>query len=190
MEVLLKMKHWHVFLLTCATMFVNVYVQISFILHFSTLNLDGFALRVLQLLDFTSGIIQLAWLYMAGTKLNERLHPQFQRPTSNFKVCLASIAIWTTMTSIPQLNFGFGFSAVLLFIILGLYIYCELFVARGLVLLENPNESVGGTFVAIFLLPVGIWWVQPRINRVFSPDWENINPDAPLDHNLGQQSQS
>jgi hypothetical protein len=52
------------------------------------------------------------------------------------------------------------------------------------------NESIGGTSVLVFLLPIGIWWVQPRINRVFTSDWGNINPDTPLDHNLGQQSQN
>jgi hypothetical protein len=192
MDALLKLKHWQLFLLTCATKFVYLYIRLSFLVHLPMIPFNDSGLRVFQLTDFASGAIQLAWLYIVSMKLNDRTDPQHRRSTSSFKYCFAVIAIVNVATSVPQLNLDFDplFSLTAGLALLGCYFYCELFAARVLVKVEGGDQPIVATVLSMMFFPIGLWWIQPRINKVFSPELENPSPDMPLDHNLGQQPQS
>lgn len=192
MDSLLKLKHWQLFLLTGASSFVSVFVRISYILHLAFIPYNDMLLRVLEFTDLASTIIMLSWSYIAGVRLNERLQPSSQQPTSGLRFCLGGIvAAMAAPWAMPMFfEYSYAISVSILFASLGFYIYVDYFVARALVLAENENQSVGGTLVSILFFPIGIWWVQPRVNKVFSSEWESFNPDTPLDHNLGQQPHS
>ena len=145
-------------------------------------------------------IATIAWRYVVGVKLWEKLSSDASG-LKFFRVCIAFFVLTLILGQIRSfLSMRFGWDVqywiynVIWILSLVAWLYCCWFIARLLVSVEQgrltPFRMYVGDFISMIFLPIGIWWIQPRINRVFSGDLANLNPDAPLDHNLTEQPQS
>jgi hypothetical protein len=83
--------------------------------------------------------------------------------------------IYTVAIGFPDESLQFQESDLIVWIdllFIFLTIYCILCVARVINLVElgravKPSEYLGDTFL-IFFYPIGIWIIQPRINRAIA----------------------
>jgi len=138
-------------------------------------------------------LLFLYWIWCVGIGLNNKLSKELKIRTGKFKNFLIIIAlyfiiillyIWVIMNSWISNNIfhtftdnGVSLSVFILFFLFNvLVIFCFsyscYFVAKTLKtaeLQEKGNYSnYVGDFFLIWLFPIGIWFIQPRINNLFS----------------------
>ena len=111
----------------------------------------------------------LLWIYSVCTFINEKFSSHLTIPIIRLKICLFYNFIYSIFFSffiIPEEYLGF-------FHIIAIVsnIYCLYFLAKLLVMVEkkskvNFNDYIG-TFFAAYILIIGIWILQPRINRIY-----------------------
>jgi hypothetical protein len=164
MTFVLRAKHWQIFLILIGFLYLN-----SFVAHISELVDD-----VTYLLYFT---LQIGWMLSLGFELNKRSTPE-----RNFGLILAIGLITIAMAFIFRLSMDE--SQFLLFIQnhghyvwLGMCLFLatsviviSAFSAKALKLIETSGEvdinDYFTDFLAILFWPIGIWFIQPRINKI------------------------
>lgn len=115
-------------------------------------------------------ILFVYWAYNLGINLHRKCTRK-----NNFKKALFvfSLVAAYVIISFPQYllkNMSFG---IWIFINL-LYFYYVYFLSKILVSVEkNIDASIyeyGGTFFLFWVMPLGIFWLQPRIRKIFIND--------------------
>jgi len=180
MKLILQAKHWHIFLLA----FLIPALIIAGGLVYSTFwySMTSLFYAIPLALALSQAVIYI-WLWVVGTNIAENVDDQ-----KLFKifiiipcfVLLFILAFWLLITL--RLSFGkLSMAGVLftsLFVILPIQfafvislIYCVFFVARAIKQAEikqKPNfETFFKEFILILIFPIGIWFLQPRINRMY-----------------------
>lgn len=136
-------------------------------------------------------LLILYWLWSVGVGLNNRLSKELRLQTSKFRISLIIIVlylvtiliyIWVIMNGWVSYNIfyrytdnGMNLPIFALFFLLNVFIaFCFLFsyhfVAKILKTAESHRKadfsSYVGDFFLIWLFPIGIWFIQPRINNL------------------------
>lgn len=187
MEILLRLKHWQIFMLTFGIVIVAAVIQgIAVVIS----PYDTVMERVTVLLGVFITVAWCLWAYIAGIKLSEK------RPHDNFnswlfKWSLIVMGGWSVVETLlfPILNITLGELRLLYTLItLAAGVYADYALAKALTSVEGNRETTFSDFAGDFFLflfyPIGVWWLQPRINRIFVNAEDMVDPDAPLDHNL------
>jgi hypothetical protein len=187
---LLKLKHWHIFILTFGILIAAMTVQsVATALNHPMQDIIS---RLAEFFSTLTFIIASAWFYAMGAELYKKL-PREQR--FNLGLFRFNVVVPLTYSLVTTLIPGFAFLAVgkwagiftLLTLVCG--VVNDIFIAGALVSVETRKpagfaESIREFFM-LFFYPVGVWWIQPRMNEIF--DAENfVDRDAPLDRNLIQ----
>lgn len=151
---------WKIFL-----SFVGLFVIIGLI---SAPNYIPFSLK--KLFFSFAFIFELLWLYILGTNLNSKLPTKRSMSLILFKSLLISSIICFYLWQ--YFNIGHLFIFIL---INGSFLYLVYYVSKCLVSVEN-QKLMGfydyiGIFYLVWLLPVGVWWLQPRIRKIFKEDF-------------------
>ena len=131
-----------------------------------------------MLLGTPVALIWMLWFWAVGIVANRGLPQDTQRPTGLLNLAIpfvmayyaaATLALaeigmlglaeaWSTWLLIPHLLAG---AAML---------YAVIFAARRLNALDAPNLQSSGRaflfFLGVLYFPIGIWWIQPRLNAV------------------------
>jgi hypothetical protein len=123
--------------------------------------------------------IVLFWLGFLGTSLNEIARPNVRRNTTLFLLALEVAAFYFILFSIsipdPRMLQKIGPLALIGTVCL---FYSVRFVARGLVLAETGKDvtfaGYATTFFLLVFFPLGIWVIQPRINRLYAKKTEAL----------------
>ncbi|MBS1779969.1 MAG: hypothetical protein JST70_11630 [Bacteroidetes bacterium] len=182
MNTFLRLKHWQLFLLG----FILPVICQPFALaaltkfHNAALGMGLFLLMMLLCL-----IPLFSWFYALGTNLYPKLPEMANMKLKKFKIfwLIPVLYIGTIMIFIGT-KFVLGIEAlnipgavVLIVVLLHLFsmfciFYCLYFVAKSLkaVELERPVSfsDYAGEFFLIWFFPIGVWFIQPRINSIFS----------------------
>lgn len=181
MEILLRYKAYQIFLLTFG---IYLFFQIFRVLH-----LYFFTDWIWSIVAFGTSVALACWTYIAGIKLSEK-RPYDDNNEGLFRKSIIAIVIIDFSQDImfPIMDFNniptFYSLIVVSFCI---HIYCIYFVAKVLTSVEQGRETSFRDFVGDFFLfffqPIGVWWLQPRINNIFDKE---IDPssDAPLDQHM------
>lgn len=131
------------------------------------------------------------WFWAIAIGLQSKVPAHIKMKTNKFKVfffipitymLLISIGIGTTMSILPgmtetgeepNLGFIFGSMAVILplhFFSMFCIFYCLYFVSKTFKTVELQRETTfsdfAGEFFLIWFFPIGIWIVQPKINKM------------------------
>jgi hypothetical protein len=204
MDVFVKLKSWQMFLIIVLPFATSV-VQI-WIYSFFSLEISINAAAALAYLRLVASLTLFLWLYVVGSKLNEKIGPDkyetrfLKASTIYMALFLISdkvrremgidLSFMDTEFAVYTTVYAISWFQVISWICL---IYSYYFVAKVLLSAElgrgtSFGEFVGTFFLILFIL-IGIWWIQPRINEVFSEDFVKVDSDTPLDHQL-DQSQS
>ncbi len=136
------------------------------------------------------GAFYFGWLYALGSHLHKKLPSFAAMNLVRFKIFIFIPVIYMLLVSgfmavtfvgtseVPRL------SPAVVALIIPLYIfsifcifYTYYFCAKALKTIEWTRpvkfSDFAGEFFLLWFFPVGIWFIQPRINRLFSPDAED-----------------
>ena len=182
MTKLLNLKHWQLFLLMVGLPTVLEFSLIGYIFSSQNFNaiFPGFLIMmILFLVPF------IGWFYSLGTNLFKRLPATAKMSLTRFKIFIFVYAAYILFIMAFMGDIfvtvsldGRPSPAIFLFIIpLHLFsmfciFYCLYFNAKALktVELQRPVtfNDYAGEFFLLWLFPIGIWFLQPRINKLFS----------------------
>lgn len=183
MKTLLTLKHWQAFILLFVLPFVFQVIGMLAI----ALNQDAGAIVVaLPLFIVMVMVLYFGWFYTLGTHLHKKLPDTIPMNLKKFKwflffpilyILLICIVVLSLVNS--TLNEGPPNPALFLVIIpLHLFsifciFYCMYFIAKALKSLELQRtksfSDFALEFVLIWMFPIGIWIIQPRLNKIFDP---------------------
>jgi hypothetical protein len=167
MKTILNIKHWQLFMLICG-------VQIII----TTLNDFDYVYRritystAIDLVGMFVGIsFFVFWLWSVSIVLNRKQKTEIKLNVSLFKISTLLFVANILITSILILGAtSEEFLLVLTLISFGFFIYAVLFTAKTLKTTElrrvaGISEYIGD-FLLFILFPLGIWFLQPRINKI------------------------
>ena len=128
------------------------------------------------------GVVLYGWMWSVGHGLQQRMPREFRRPTIGFAavlitlagLCVASVAYHGDMLLImdEERAFTLLFWTVLPLLVVWMlsHLYCSAYIADLVLTAEQEREPDTHEWLQlsllIWLFPVGIWIVQPRINRL------------------------
>ncbi len=156
MNNLLQIKHWQLFIL--------IFLPIIIV---DTIDND---IRLFDLLgSLWTTIVYLSWLYSIILKTNKiKSIPRFMYLA--FIVCkyILILFILSALFLYGTNNNGYSFYWVVPALFAGLIamFYILYFTAYCLVKSEKMNIDVFATFLAFWFFPIGVFIIQPRINKI------------------------
>lgn len=160
MSFILRLKHWQIFPI----------ILIGATLYGFTIEGDQ---KLTTTLTVTGGIIYFLWPLLVGHELYQFLPNKIQL---NYHLFILNSFIWmtafvtTTIISDAQGMTFHGIAVLPGFYVAYTFLHLIMFPARVLKSIEKGTkadigECIGDFFLIIFL-PFGIWFLQPRINKV------------------------
>jgi hypothetical protein len=181
MKNFLTLKHWQLFSLL---VIIPVAFQLVMIgLSISNENPVTIILTFPVIMLFGTGLL-FGWLYAVGTHLHSLLPATVSMNLRRFKLFLFipviyifSMLIFITLGILQLININ-TFDPVIILIIVPLHLfsmfcifYCLYFNAKAFkaVELQRPvkfNDFIGEFFLTWYF-PIGIWFLQPRLNKLF-----------------------
>lgn len=125
-----------------------------------------------------SGLFELLflfWFWSMGSFLSSIVHPRLRLSFGFFRFALVypPVYVFAFMT-VLQDHLPLLFAVVLPLHLLAMFcmFYNLYFVSKSLVLAETGKSAsfydYAGSFFLIWFFPIGIWIVQPRINRLYA----------------------
>ncbi|MDR7847119.1 hypothetical protein RIU21_10110 [Riemerella anatipestifer] len=177
----LTIKHWQFFGLLIGLLIVLlffIYID-TFVSSYDTTMFYFFPLMMLLI-----NVLYFGWLYVLGTNLHKKLPQTEKMNIVRFKIFLLIpviyfllqiydfMAMWFTKPSLDEPNH----LIIALIFSLKLFstfcvFFCLYFNAKALKAVECQKKVSFSDFTAEFFLfclfPIGIWIIQPRINKLF-----------------------
>lgn len=165
-DSILKAKAWQIFLILLASYFISWFIR------------DEDVSGLLKLLGFCVFCI---WLALIGNTLNQ-LDKTKDKPSStwfiiNVVLTMAAPVVSYTLSDPDFVITPTSFNAKDFWVIPVLYLvvaYVQVhwFAASSIVAREQGQKpefsQVLGTAILLFLWPIGVWFIQPRLNRIFN----------------------
>ncbi|KAA3436366.1 hypothetical protein [Rufibacter hautae] len=168
MEILLRAKNWQIFIL----LFIGMALSNTVIENDPTITL---------ILNLAGVLAYFIYPFILGYSLQDFLPKKVELNNTFF---LINSFVWiggylaTSIISDRQGMTFNGLAALPFFYIMFAFLYSQAFPAKTLKSIEMKTEaSLGdyfGDFMLILFLPIGIWFLQPRINRVIEKDKEKV----------------
>ncbi|WP_298146714.1 hypothetical protein [Flavobacterium sp.] len=190
MKFFLRLKHWQLFLLQFAIPFC-FYIILTFTFIFTrnfTIMFSVFPFLMLVVLFFLHG-----WIFTSVVNLHRKLPETSSLRLNRFKFFFFFPLVYIlALFSLMGIVFSGDLrvfellpaGAVLLIILIHLFaifcnFYCLYFFAKSLKSVELQREARFNDYAAEFFLLwftfVGIWIIQPRINKIFDPSAAAVN---------------
>lgn len=182
MEIFLRLKHWHLFLITFAVPFI---LQIILAVITMTTHDPMIMLQLMPLVMFLYFAGYFGWLWAIGQEFQKRLPGDLKFSLAPFKFFLLFPVVYVlfffVMFDFFVINMENEIEKPLgiLFMIIPLHLftifcifYCIYFAARTFKATELQRPVVFtdfvGEFFMIWIFPVGIWFIQPKINKLIA----------------------
>jgi len=177
----LRAKHWEIFLLGIAVRLFFRVATNTFLGNAalaSTAHLpDTFLVRLLQ---EGNDIALYAWAYFTGSFFNAVSPARLRIRPAGFFLAMVGLVALELMPRSWGISLPADFATLVLFLIC--YASVVRFPSKTLVLAEEQelasNSDYKNEFILAFFYPIGIWWLQPRINEVYAA---HQNLSAPTD---------
>jgi hypothetical protein len=182
MNLFLRLKHWQLFILVIGFSFITnfVFSFISFSIGYST-----FLFSVLVIVTSISVISVLMWYYTLGINLYKKLPTTIKLNLKIFKILLLTTTLYSIFffyflfDTKKNMMLGLSMNVDMMWYLMPFHLiamicilYCLYFIANALKAIElkksvSFNDSAGDFFLLLFY-PIGIWVIQPRINKLFN----------------------
>jgi hypothetical protein len=112
--------------------------------------------------------IELFWIYSVCKFITQKYSNHITIPLTNLHVSLLYLLINSILFSLDiipgEILYYFGLIGI------AANIYSVYFTARILVMAERERKVTFsdyiGTFILVYLFIYGVWWLQPRVNRL------------------------
>jgi len=182
MKKLLTLKHWQLFCLLIVLPFILQLIHWS--IAIVTMDMKWFFL-LFPLVTLLCMAVYLGWIYTLGTQLVKKLPPGVRMNVGVFKILLTIPAVYITVMAVmigfyPEMpalaSDEDAMKAIQLILPLHLFsmfcmFYSIYFNAKALRSAELKRKvsfsDFTGEFFLFWFFPVGIWLLQPRINKLF-----------------------
>ena len=177
MKFFLTLKHWQFFVFACVLPF---FIDLTSFINYSIGAIYVFPLMMILFVFFFFG-----WFYAVGTNLYPKLPAKAKMSLTRFKIFLffpvfyiLAISVFLVVSMIPYSTSGGPIEPWIFLLILPLHLfsmfcifYCLYFIAKALKSVETQVSATFsdylGDFFLIWFFPIGIWVIQPRINKLF-----------------------
>ena len=167
----LRAKHWQVFLILFATLYVAPFIDVTLV---GDRSLQGLGASILAQLGVVMGLSMfgcLSWYWCIGSFLCSIVEPVLKPRMGFFNV--ASIYPVLYAFAVPALFLSSNSAVILplhLFAMVCI-LYDFYFVSKCLALAESGTpksfSDFAGTFFLLWFFPIGVWIVQPKVNRIY-----------------------
>lgn len=212
MVTVLRLKHWQLFLLLYGIYFaMAVYQFLIDISSFGSNEVSSFikTIWMFSIVSLISFAVGAWWEWMLATGLRKKLPDE---KTFNIQPFMVLFFLEVGYNALTQFGFVLGelidarsihkfLGPVVNITILDIRattiistlisIYFAYIFSKLLTMVETRRDvSFGdhaGTFLLIIFFPIGVWFVQPRINKVFRDYSEVPDIETPLDHNINNR---
>lgn len=170
MRLFLTLKHWQLFILIMIPMLMPQFMI-----------MDSGDFKWFGAITALWGIIIFGWIYSVGNEANKRLPNQFKKNDLIFKIGFLIALVYMALMAFlifPNLEISespgpYPTWAIPLHIasMFGIF-YGLWFTSKQFTTLQR-GESVkfidfSGPFFLFWFAPIGVWFLQPRINQVFN----------------------
>lgn len=158
--LILKAKHWIVFIIFAAFYFIDNYLR--------------FDLVIASCVLITAIVFYVGWYIMLGNALYNYLPGKTDYSLTwflidGFLIIIAYAAVIILYDGILEVT---GFAAIPGFYLLFAIAHLFWFPSVTLVAIELGHEpefsQYGGTLMQMIFWPIGIWFIQPRLNRIYN----------------------
>jgi hypothetical protein len=185
----LKMKHWQLFAITIGIVFI---FQITFIIN--SLMMDMFLLSIFYyylFFLFCPFVILVLWFYSIGHKINSllpeglKINEVFFKITSFFPIFYFFIIFLffgflaesncSDFNPIPLFIFIVPSHLFAMFCMFYLIYFCSKTFKTFELQKSVRFNDYAGEFVLLWFFPIGIWIIQPRINKIFEEHFDKRN---------------
>lgn len=200
MKIFLRMKHWQLFSLLFGIPFIFQVIGTTSIAYFKNPTILFMAFPTIMFLYMAAFF---SWFYTLGTNLNRKLPDTVKMNLKKFKILLSIPIVYIILICIflfglfkslsemvasgspdPAAFSTVQPSWILIALVIPLHffsIFCIFyslyFIAKSLKLAEGQRavqfNDFAGEFFLIWFFPIGVWIIQPRINRLFADDEES-----------------
>ena len=165
MNIFLKLKHWQLFVLLMGIPFFQIIVEPE-------------NQTIVQLLAALFLCVYFGWLYSLGVNLHKKLPSSVKMNLKKFKWrFFVSIAVMLLTGVLAGTDNEIAFVVMLIPSLVLAYciFYCYYFIAKALKAVESqePNEDFLGEFFYLWFFPIGVWLIQPRVNKIFDENLQN-----------------
>ncbi len=160
MTLLLKLKHWQIFLLLFFSAFITNFTWVGYELLNALLNLLGV-------------LLYMFWYFVIGLELSDELPRKVELPKTLFIINGFVLIISAIVLS---MFFGGSFESngLIAFIWIAYLMYAMIqfffYPGKALKSIELKREAGVGEYYGYLLLmifwPIGIWWIQPKLNKL------------------------
>jgi len=198
MNVFLTLKHWQLFALFVGVPIVFQAVAVGTAISSGDPTMIFYFFPVLMLVYMTTFF---GWFYSLGANLSKKLPPSAPMNLSRFKLFLIIPIVYILLFSlfiagmISNISTATEPNPSVFFLIMPLHLfcmfcmfYCMYFNAKALKAVELQRQvtfsDFVGEFFLLWFLPIGVWIIQPRINKIFDPEANNTPYSEVLDSNI------
>jgi hypothetical protein len=169
----LRAKHWQIFLLFFGMMLL---AQIAMFNSMQSATTQDFGKSLLPFWGLTLlfALCFNGWLWAMGSFLNAIVQPSLRPGVGFFRFALIYPILYMPvfMISFPQQPAMFAVIFPLHLFAMFCMFYLLNFVSKNLVLAETDRVvkfyDYAGPFFLLWFFPIGMWTVQPRINRLYA----------------------
>ncbi len=185
----LNAKHWQLFILLFGIPFIvqtimmkEITSQFDSIANQGDLTFPDFSTSIIVTIVVTVlySVVYYSWIWSLGIGLQSKIPQQLSMNVSRFKaalifpiIYLALLCVYIYFVFTSSMEFNLSHIAIMIpFHLISMFcmIYSLYFVGKTIKTAELKEEIRFSDFIAEFLLlwvyPVGVWILQPRINRL------------------------
>jgi hypothetical protein len=181
MNKLLIIKHWEFFICIIGLPYL-IGCLFSIFSDSNNLGNENIVFSILWLYEL---ILLCSWMYIVGINLHAKIPSSIFLNIRKFKALLIfsfsyflTLLIGLLFIELIGNGTNSGLVDIIAFILAIIpflcLLYCFYFIAKGLKIIENQEDVVFKDFVSNYLsmlyLPIGIWFIQPKINDIFKKE--------------------
>jgi len=197
MTKLLTIKHWQLFGLLMGLPMIFQFVIMGSLMNSGnpTIMFAAFPIMMILFIGLFFG-----WFYALGTNLHKKLPETATMNLTKFKVFLLIPVVYMLFLSVfmfgmfSNISTGGQPNPAIFALIVPLHLfsmfcifYCLYFNAKALKTVEWQRpvtfSDFAGEFFLIWFFPIGVWIIQPRIDKLFDTNIYNDNNQI-IDNNI------
>lgn len=180
----LKLKHWQLFVLLFGVSFILQIITFSSIAITNNPKILAYIFPITTIIFL--GLF-LSWFYSMGVNFHKKLPKTVNMNLKKFKIFLIIPMVYIFFLSIYQTQMisktisneqpnPTAFALIIPIHLFSMFciFYCMYFIAKEFKSIELQKPVTFSDFVGEFFLlwffPIGIWILQPRINKIFESD--------------------
>lgn len=177
MNVFLRAKAWKLFIIMCGIPFGFQFILMG---SFVSSNNPQLVFQLMPLVMILFMGVFVAWLWTLGTRLYQFAPEEIRTKPNKFKFGLVYASVYMLIFEgvfayMAKGNDPSGYFAIIFpFHMLAMFFmfYAIYYIAKHLVMTEENRlvtfYNFSGPFFLLWFFPVGIWFIQPRINKLYS----------------------